>query len=76
MLKSSDVVSTYKVTRAFRTKKASEVASVLEAIYQKVVCLNTQRYFTSIMCLSLKLLLQNSLKNAILTQGARSNNKV
>ena len=30
-----DVASRYKVTRALRTKKANEVAFVLEAIYKK-----------------------------------------
>ena len=30
-----DIASRYKVTRALRAKKASKVAFVLEAIYQK-----------------------------------------
>ena len=35
--------------------ESSEVAFVLEAIYKKVVCLNTQRNFNVIMVQSLKI---------------------
>ena len=52
-----DVASRYKVARPLRTKKSSEVAFVLEAIYKKggVFKYSNQRYFNVIMVLSLKM---------------------
>lgn len=35
LLTGIDVASTYKVARAFKTKKASEIAFVLEVIHKK-----------------------------------------
>ena len=49
-----DVASRYKVARYLRTKQASEVAFVLEAIYKRVVYLSTQRRFNAIMAQNLK----------------------
>ena len=53
-----DVASRYKVTRALRTKKSSEVASV--------AILNIPRYFNVIMAVSLKVRWQSCLKNTML----------
>ena len=62
-----DVASRYKVVKALKTKKASEVAYLLKAIYKKrEVCFNTQRYFIVIMGLSLKVTWQSYLKNKML----------
>ena len=41
-----DVTSRYKVARALGSKKADEVAFVLEAIYKKVVISNIQKSFS------------------------------
>ena len=43
-----DVVSRDKVARALRTKKTNEVSFVLEAIYKRVLFLDTQRCFNVI----------------------------
>ena len=38
ILTGGDVASRYKVARAFKTKKASEVSFVMEALYKKGWC--------------------------------------
>ena len=50
-----DVASRYKVARPLRTKKSSEVAFALEAIYKKVARSNILKYFKVIMVQSLKI---------------------
>ena len=60
-----DVASRYKVARPLKTKKSSEVAFVLEAIYKKVACSNIQRLSNVILVLGLKMKRQNSLKNTM-----------
>lgn len=42
--------------RTLRAKKVSQVAFVLKAIYNKVSCLNSQRYINAIMDLSFKVI--------------------
>ena len=49
-----DIASRYKVASPLRTKKLSEVAFVLEAIYKWVACLTTQRHSNVIMGQNLK----------------------
>ena len=55
LLKGIDVASRYKVTKPLMSKKSSEVALVLGAIYRKVAILNIPRYFNVIMAVSLKM---------------------
>ena len=62
-----NVSSRYKVARPLRTKKSSEVAVVLEAIYKKgVTCSNIQRFSSVIIVVDLKMKLQSCLKNTML----------
>ena len=49
-----DVASKHKVAKALKTKKTSETAFVLEAIYKKGGHLYILKYFNVIMGLSLK----------------------
>ena len=50
-----DVVLRYKFARPLKTKKSSEVAFALKAIYKKVACSNILRHSNVIMVLSLKM---------------------
>ena len=42
MLTGIDVASRYKVATALRSTKTCKVAFVLQALYKRMVCLNTQ----------------------------------
>ena len=61
-----DVASRYKVARPLTTKKSSEVAFVLQAIYRRVVCSNILRRFNAIMGQNLKMKWKSCLKNTML----------
>ena len=58
------VASRYKAVRALKSKKSSKNEFVMETIYKII---NIHRHFKLIMCLSLKVIRQGSLKITILT---------
>ena len=67
ILTDADVASRYKVTRALRTKKASEVAFVLKAIYKKGGVFKYPKVFQYDDEFKLNRDVQSCLKNTMLT---------